>query len=145
MWQGAPAVLARNIDLPVVQAKDEKPFVFAARFPNGAVAIGAQERTSPGRAWYLPPCDVTLHVKDAPGPFGIFGEYQQLTLIFSRSLKGKRILAQDLAGDEAVDITDLAEIDGTILRIAGGVLRHVGLSSRTRGDLSSPAVVLALV
>ncbi len=43
--QGAPARIARNMALPVVKAKGDKPFVFAARFPNGAVAVAAQERT----------------------------------------------------------------------------------------------------
>src|SRR5207237_168904 len=30
VWQSAPAVLARNIELPEVSAEGEKPFVFAA-------------------------------------------------------------------------------------------------------------------
>jgi len=112
VWQGAPAILARNIDLPEVSGGREKPFVFAAGFPNGAVAIGAQERIQPGRAWYMPPCDVTLKVGDAPGPFGVFGEFRSLTLEFSKAIGRKRILAQDLAGDNAADITALVRVVG---------------------------------
>ena len=104
--QGAPACITRNIGLPEVKAKGEKPFVFASRFPNGAVAIAAQERTQVGKAWYMPACDVTLSVSDAPGPFGVFGYFDELTFIFDESLHGRRILAQDLAGEEAHDISN---------------------------------------
>jgi len=145
VWQGAPAILARNMELPSVKASGEKPFVFAARFPNGAVAVGAQERTNPGNAWHMPPCAVTVNIDDAPGPFGIFGEYERLTLNFAKSPRGKRVLAQDLAGDEPVDITDLVEFEGPRVHLNGGVLRDEGLRHRTPGDLSSPGVVVAFV
>ena len=101
MRQGAPACIARNISLPEVKAKGEKPFVFATRFPNGAVAIAAQERTQVGNGWYMPASDVTLSVSDAPGPYGVFGYFDNLTLVFDNALHDKRILAQDLAGEEA--------------------------------------------
>jgi hypothetical protein len=145
VWQGAPAILARNIALPVVKAKGEKPFVFAGRFPNGAVAVGAQERTRPGRAWYMPPCQVTLDIGDAQGPIGVFGEMDRLTLSFARVQRAKRVLAQDLAGDEPVDITEDVEFDGASVHLPGRVLREAGLRHRTPGDLSSPGAVVAFV
>jgi hypothetical protein len=142
--QGAPAVIARNIDLPVVKAQGEMPFVFTARFPNGAVAVGAQERTRPGHAWYMPPSEATVNAGDAPGPFGIFGEYERLTLTCAKSPQAKRVLAQDLAGDVPVDITARVEFDGNCIHFSGSLLRDVGLRDRTPGDLSSPGVVVAL-
>jgi hypothetical protein len=145
VWQGAPAVLARNMELPSVEASGEKPFVFAARFPNGAVAVGAQERTNPGHGWHMTPCAVTINIDDAPGPFGIFGEYQHLTLNFAKAPHGKRVVAQDLAGDEPVDITALVKFEGPRVHLSGSVLLNEGLRHRTPGDLSSPGVVVALV
>lgn len=145
VWQGAPAVLARNIDLPELEAAAEKPFVFAARFPNGAVAIGAQERTQPGRAWRMPLARVTVNVADAPGPFGIFGEFERLKLVFAKPQHGKRVIAQDLAGEEPVDITAFVNFDGANVGIDGTALREAGLRGRTPGDLSSPGAVIALV
>lgn len=145
VWQGAPAILARNIDLPSVSARGEKPFVFAARFPNGAVAVGAQERTNPGNGWHMPLCAVTINIDDSPGPFGIFGDYEHLTLNFAKAPHGKRVLAQDLAGDEPVDITALVEFEGPRVHLTGKVLRDEGLRHRTQGDLSSPGVVVAVV
>jgi hypothetical protein len=143
--QGAPAVIARNIDLPHVSAQGETPFVFAARFPNGSVAVGAQERTRVGEAWYMPPCEVELHVGDATGPFGVFGEFNRLTLTFAHSPRGKRVVAQDLAGDSPVDITSQVEFDGAAIHFGKALLHDVGLQSRTPGDLSSPGAVIALV
>lgn len=145
VWQGAPAVIARNIDLPLVKAEGEKPFVFAARFPNGAIAVCAQERTRPGHAWYMPPCSVTVKAGDAPGPFGIFGEFERLTLTFAKPPHGKRVIAQDLAGDEAIDITSRVEFQGAAIHFDGNLLRQAGLRNGTPGDLSSPGVVVALV
>jgi hypothetical protein len=92
----------------------------------------------------MPPCDVTLKVGDAPGPFGVFGEFRSLTLEFSKPIGRKRILAQDLAGDDAADITALVRVVGDKVHFDGRLLRRLGLSDGTPGDLSSPAVVLAL-
>jgi hypothetical protein len=155
--QGAPACLARNLELPQVAlaqveplvqagagANRAKPFVFAARFPNGAVAIGAQQRTQIGRAWYMPACRVTLNVANAPGPFAIFGEFAHLTFVFDKPPRTSRVLAQDLAGDDPVDISSQVHIDSTSLYIPGETIRAIGLRNRTPGDTSSPALVLAL-
>ena len=143
--QGAPACIARNIGLPEVKATGERPFVFASRFPNGAVAIAAQERTQIGNGWYMPAAAVTLSVSDAPGPFGVFGCFDELTLNLNSSVVGKRILAQDLAGDEALDISDEVQVRERSLRIPGKVIRRVGLHDATTNDLSAPGLVIAIV
>jgi hypothetical protein len=142
--QGAPARMARGIALPEVKANGERPFVFAARFPNGAVAVAAQERTRTGEAWYMPECEVTLPVLDALGPYGVFGNFKSLTMVFDRPLHGKRVIAQDLAGDESMDITDDVQVRGKALHLPGEVMRRVGLQSATPGDLSAPGLVIAL-
>ncbi|WP_216846503.1 hypothetical protein, partial [Granulicella sp. L56] len=141
--QGAPARMARGMALPEVKAKGERPFVFAARFPNGALAVAAQERTRVGEAWYMPECEVTLPVEDAPGPYGVFGNFKSLTMVFDQPLHGKRVLAQDLAGDEAMDITGDVQVRGKVLHLSGEVMRKVGLRSATPGDLSAPGLVIA--
>jgi hypothetical protein len=142
--QGAPACIARNINLPEVRIKGERPFVFATRFPNGAVAIAAQERTTGGRAWYMPTCDVTLAVADAPGPYGIFGDFRSLTLTFDNDMQDKRVLAQDLAGEESVDISNAVQRQGKSLSVPGEVIKRIGLQNATPGDLSSPGLVIAI-
>ena len=145
VWQSAPSVLARNMELPIVSSDREKPFVFAARFPNGAVAVGSQERTSPDRAWYMPHSSVTINVGDAPGPFGVFGEYKSLTFEFLHPPRGKRVFAQDLAGNQAFDITAMTSTAGNKVRIDGQLLSRIGRVNGTPGDLSSAAAVVAFV
>jgi len=140
--QGAPARVGRNIELPKVKSNGDKPFVIAARFPNGAVAITVQERTRVDRAWYMPVCDVTLPVSDAPGPFGVFGNFNSLTLAFDKPLRDRHVLAQDLAGDVSIDISKLVHFEGNSLRISGEVIRKVGLQNATPGDVSAPGLVL---
>jgi hypothetical protein len=142
--QGAPACITRNLDLPYVQSAGEKPFVFAARFPNGAVAIGAQQRTVPSRAWYMPEAHITLRVGDAPGPFGIFGDISSLTLVFDRPISKRRVQVQDLAGDRVEDITTQISRGERSLQLSRSQMRKVGLSAATPGDLSSPGLILAL-
>jgi hypothetical protein len=143
--QGAPACIARNIAMPEVNAKGDKPFVFATRFPNGAVAVAAHERTEVGNAWYMPACNVTLSVSDAPGPFGVFGYFDELTLNFAASLEDKRILAQDLMSDKADDISNQVQVRGSTLHIPGKVIHQVGLRNGTIGDVSAPGLVIAIV
>jgi hypothetical protein len=143
--QGAPACVTRNIAIPEVKGNGEKPLVFASRFPNGAVAIAAQERTQVGRAWYMLACDVTVSVSDAPGLFGVFGYFDGLTRIFDKSLRDRRILAQDLAGDEALDVSNEVQVRGNNLRIAGDVIRKIGLYNATVDDGSAPGLVINVV
>jgi hypothetical protein len=144
VMQGAPACIARNIGLPEVHASDKKPFVFATRFPNGAVAVAAQERTNVGRGWYMPSCNVSLPVSDAAGPFGVFGQFNSLTLTFDAPIQKKRVLAQDLADDASTDITHEVQMRGKSLYIPGEVIRRVGLQKATPGDISAPGMVVAL-
>ena len=120
------------------------PFVFATRFPNGAVAIAAQERTQVGKGWYMPACDVTLDIGNAPGPYGVFGYFDGLTLVSDKSFRRKRILAQDLAGDEAIDISSMVRIRDKSLYIPGKVIRQVGLRNATPEDISAPGLVIAI-
>lgn len=134
--QGAPAAITRNLPLPHVTAEGDKPFVFASRFPNGAVAIGIHERTRPGNAWHLPPAEIELDVKDAPGPFGVFGSCKTLILVFDRPLIGKRIVVQDLAGNEALDVSSRVKVNGRILQLTEAQLKSFGLRSASSGDPS---------
>ena len=92
----------------------------------------------------MPSADVELHIGDAPGPYGIFGSFTMLTLVFERPLQGRRVIAQDLASEEAIDVTNRVRIEGRSLQLTEANLRSFGLRAATQGDLSSPGLVLAL-
>ena len=85
-----------------------------------------------------------MTVADAPGPYGVFGYFDSLTLISDRPFSGKRILAQDLAGTDAVDISSMVQLRGKSLYIPGNVIRQIGLQSATPGDISAPGLVIAI-
>jgi hypothetical protein len=144
VYQGAPARLSRDIELPRVTVEGEPPFVFAMKFPNGAVAVGCQERTLPGRGWFMPQCDVGLDVSGANGPFGVFGNFESVTFDFRSRVGNIKVLAQDLAGDKVSDITREVEIRGRSLHVPGKIIRRVGLEAATPGDISSPGLVIAI-
>ena len=140
--QGAPARLARNVDLPEVLNDGERPFLVAGGFPNGALAIAAQQRISNEKGWHTPLVDVTWKVGECHHPIGIFGQFRSLTLRATRPLRAARVLAQDLATDHAIDITSRVRIADREITLPGEVIREIGLSGATPGDLSDPGLVV---
>lgn len=143
--QGAPARVSRGLPLPEVHSDGgPSPFVIAGRFPNGAVAVAVQGRTTEGKNWIFIPTDVSLAVGTATGPFGIFGHYRSLTLHFSSPLGKVRILAQDMAGEHAEDITGRVTIKDGDVSLPGDLIDRVGLSAASEGDTSDPGMVLVI-
>ena len=92
----------------------------------------------------MPEAHITLQVGDAPGPFGIFGDISSLTLVFDRPIGKQRVQVQDLAGDRVEKITTQVSRGARSLQLSRSLIRKVGLSAATPGDLSSPGFVLAL-
>ena len=142
--QGAPSRLARNMVLPEVRSEGELPYVACTRFPGGAVAVGAFERVSIEKQVFQPRSHVYCEVGDTSGPVGIFGQYGSLTLVFGKGFRSGRILAQDLAGDVPVDVTDLVKKRGSTIVIPGSLIDQVGRSAGTPNDLSMPGLVLSI-
>jgi len=142
--QACPAVVARNMDLPIVRADGEPPYVAASRHPNGAVAAAVLPRTTTARGIFAPEARVELKVGTAASPVGLFGPFAAVELLYDEPIAGRRVWAQDLAGDEAEDITDRIEVDGGRLTIPGSVLRDVGLRAASPGDVSEPGLVVCV-
>jgi len=142
--QAAAARVSRGIRLPVVKVDGEPPYVIASRHPNGAIAVATLERVCADRGLYFPKADVELEVSLGNRPIGVFGQYRALCLIFDKPIGNKRIWAQDLAGEEATDITKQVRMQGNRLWLTGELIRRVGLAAGTRGDLSDPGLVMLL-
>jgi hypothetical protein len=148
-YQGAAARSARGLALPVVtknnMTKDSLPFVIASRFPNGAVAIATLGRTKPNNNWYFPIAKVSLTVADTTKQFGIFGYYDSLSFVFASAVASNiQVMAQDLAGDSAVNITGSVKINANTLTVPGAVISQVGLSAKTTGDVSDPGMLMVI-
>lgn len=141
----APARVSRRMPLPIVSSTDEdRPYVLASKYPNGAVAIATIGRTL-GRQYVSKEVSVSIEMDDWFAPIGIFGYYKDLTVNFATPLSNKgeiKVLAQDLAGDQAVDITKKVTLKEGKLILPGKVLREVGLMNASPDDVSDPGLVV---
>lgn len=146
VYQSAPAIMARNMPLPKVEAVDDAPYVMATTYPNGAVCVATEGRVKPEDEWYYPLAKVKIKVKDIKQPIGVFGYYKELIVEFPESLDNvKYIYAQDLLDESSVDIKSRVRIEGNSLIISGDLIEEIGLSAGDKGDVSSPAMVMKLV
>lgn len=145
VYQSAPAIMARNMPLPEVEAQGDHPYVMATTYPNGPLAIATEGRVKPSNQWYEPRAKVSVQVKDAKQPIGVFGRYQELVLRFAAPLDGvKHVWAQDLLSKQAQDILGQIKIQGDTLRIPGELIDRIGTSAGDPGDISVPGLVIRL-
>lgn len=143
--QSAPAVMARNMPLPIVESESPAPYVCATTYPNGPTGIAVEGRVSPDNRWFEPRARVTVKIKDASQPVGVVGRYKELILEFAGSIEGvDHVWAQDLLAEKAEDVLDQIMIDGNRLTIPGALIDRVGTSAGDKGDLSAPGMVLRL-
>jgi hypothetical protein len=143
--QSAPAIMARNIDLPKVDIEGEPPYVMASKFPNGSIAIATEGRVRPAESWYHPRADIQLSVGTGGGLIGVFGHYNSLTLNFESSLSNAvTIWAQDLLSKKASDITKKVFIKKHSIIIPGELIDKIGSEAGTEGDISAPGLVMRI-
>jgi hypothetical protein len=142
--QSAPARVARGLPLPSVHIQGEPPFVLACRHPQGPVTVTTLGRHSNVGGYHIPLADVKLEVGTIPPLIGVFGRYRTLTLSFSEPVAGRRIVAQDIAGKTAVDITQEVILKGNEIKIPGELINRIGLAAATPGDESDPGMALAI-
>ena len=142
VYASAPARVSRCMPLPEVKYVGyERPYVLASRYPNGAVALAAIGRTL-GREYICKQVSVGVEIEDITKPIGLFGPLGDVTLKADMPKKNVRVLAQDLKGDKAIDITSRVDITNAGIVVPADVIRKVGLMAATPGDLSDPAMVL---
>ena len=132
--------------LPGVASVEEPPYVICSKHPNGAVSVGTLPRISAEKGIHHPLAEVSLDLEDLSVPIGIFGRFHNLILKSRKPLntKGMKIMGQDLASGEAMDITDRIQKHSTFLVVPGEVITETGLSGDTEGDLSEPGMVLKI-
>ncbi len=158
LHQYAPTKLSRNAPLAEVipDEKGEAPFVLTSVNPiTGAFAVATVARCMDD-GFYFPQADVRADGALADKPVGVFGHFRSLSLHFDRPITGMKVYAQDLAKDEAIDITDRvtigggkymlpdAVIEGNVLTLDGKLIDELGKNDDP-ADESAPALVLSLV
>lgn len=137
------AAISRRMKLPKV-VPDENgdiPYIVASKNPNGAVSVATLGRTR-GRNYWIPECEVEI---DAEGAeiIGVFGEYEKLIIKNCRKKIGK-VLMQDLADENAYDITELVEMSENRIIIPGDLIKRIGRISQPDNDSSEPGVVVKI-
>lgn len=140
----APARISRGLPLPeITNTKGNPPFVLSSEYPNGATAIATIGRAI-DREYITERVKVEQQIKSLRGPIGIFGDYEELTLVLPQNVStdGYNIWGQDLVGDTPLDITKEVIIKRNKIIIPGDVIRKVGLLAKTKGDLSDPGLVI---
>ncbi len=143
----APARVSRGMELPKVSdTGNDRPFILASRYPNGAVAVASIGRAI-GRNYVSKEVSVTLPMESWDAPIGLFGYFKDVTFVFPEKTGSKkiRIYAQDLAGDTPVDITREVTINGNRVTVPGKIIHRVGLMNASAGDYSDPGLVLKIV
>jgi hypothetical protein len=129
------------MNLPIVKSDSINPYVICSRFPNGNYAVGTMLRTDSVKGFIYPLADVAIQC-DQLAPVGIFGNFKSLTIYYNPENNFKQVFMQDLAGDKAIDITDLIIRDKKSIKISGEILKLVGLSAAEKNDISEPGSLL---
>ena len=140
----APAAISRGCELPNItpDADGNIPFAISSRNPNGVFSVATLGRTF-DRSYYIPRCDVSINTGDAD-TVGIFGEYK--SLIINTELGNiKAVLMQDIASDEAYDITRDISIEKGRIIISGDIIDKIGKLCQPSNDTSEIGVVLKLI
>lgn len=141
---GAPAIVARGMELPSIQCDEpEPPFVAATRYPNGCLSVGTIGRAI-GRTYRTPLADVRIMGASLNRPIGVFGRYRSLSIRFDKPVRPKAIWAQDLAAGRAENVIDQVQIKGDVLTLPGALIDRIGSAAGRLGDLSDPGLVLVV-
>lgn len=143
LTKNAPAAIARNTNLPHITPDEngDIPYCVAARNPNGAFSVVTLGRTR-DRDYFIPRCDVTVDIGNAD-TIGVFCEYRNVILKTDRPCVG-RILMQDLAADEAFDVTHEVTVADGCITVPGELIHRIGTMAQPEGDTSEPGVVLCI-
>lgn len=114
------------------------------RHPNGATAIATLPRTLHQPGMFPPLVDVTLPWINETQPLAIFGQFRSSRIKLPHPLEDRCIWAQDLAGDTAVDITALVQVEENDLVLSGALINRVGLSAASSRDRSEPGLLIKI-
>ena len=144
--QSAPLAISRGLPLPSVSGSEILPLTACSKNPaNGAVSVGTFPRTLNQTLNRYYRADIAVPQIPADVPIGIFGRYKSLKLTFDCSVDGRRIMAQDLCSDSAVDITSKVECCGQSLTLSGELIDRIGLAAAKDLEDETPGIVMKLL
>lgn len=142
IMQACPSYVSRGLPLEHISYDGRRPLLAASRHPNGAVAVAALSYLTSNGRYETPLCTVALPKVAAQAPVGIFGFFKGIEIEYTADMKGKRVYAQDLASNQAEDITACVKIQDNRLYVDGNILGRIG--SMAQSDESDPSLVICL-
>lgn len=140
----APLAISRNMPLPEFLYENVKlPYVLCSIHPdNNALCIAVTPRTFEKKIDVTPPATIKVKGKDPDAPIGLFGSFYSLTIEYPTSVDDKRVYAQNLLSDEAVDITSEIFLSGVGVHIPGKIMTELMPHGSPEGEI--PAIVIQL-
>lgn len=139
----APAAVARNMPLPLVTAKGEKPYVVCSVHPDtGALCAAATPRTFGSDIDVTPLADIALQTQSVCAPIGLFGRFGALSITFPEPVDGRRVCAQSLLCDTVQDVTDQIALSGNRLTVPGDLMLRIGQPEDAEKGI--PAITLQI-
>ncbi|MBO7166917.1 MAG: hypothetical protein J6V88_05255 [Kiritimatiellae bacterium] len=144
-FQVAPASVTRGIALPEVKGENgEIPYVVASRNPNGALTFSALPLIDSVKKCYTPKAEARFDAALEKGtPVAVFGKFGSLVL--DDCTDGRRIVARDIIGGDAVDITDKCVKSAGKIALPGEEIAKIGASMNPNGDDSNPGAIVEVM
>lgn len=115
--QKAPAVTARNTELPIVAESEKMPFVLASPNPTGAYSLAAIKRKMYLENTEAPIVSCNVGNTDK---VGVFGDFKEITLCFDAPVRS--IFAESLIRGEGRELIASEYVDGNKVKISGELL-----------------------
>lgn len=144
--QTAPAIVARNMELPEISFDDVQPFVTCSRNPNGAMTVAVFGRLLPNHELVYPKADIILKQPDILTPVGIFGYFNSITLETKADIpENTRFYLQSLLSYEAIDITEKIIVQKNRYTLPGDLAEAIYKASVKEQDSSHPTVMIQAV
>lgn len=136
----APAAVSKNMPLPTVTAKGEKPYVVCSVHPDtGALCAAVTPRTFGSNIDVTPLADISVQGGHVDAPIGLFGRFASFSVTFPEPIENRRVFAQSLLSDTAQDVTDRVSLSGCRLTVPGELMLQIGEPEDTEKGI--PAVV----
>ena len=127
--QGAPAVIARNLDVQSIRVEGEvKPYVAASLNPNGAYSVGVFPRVIDGYHHY-PASLLHCEIPSGVTTVGVFGQNCDMHLHLSQI--PVRVYVQSLVGDDVIDCTGRLVSGDTVILTAEDMQVMFGSADKT--------------
>ena len=136
--QGAPAVVSRNMALPVVEAgqSERKPFVVSARHPNGTYSVAVLPRTISSERQYVGG-KVFIKITDMPETIVLFGWADCFEFVLKNSNTIKSVSVESIIEGKKIDITQTYHNGNRRFTVKKEIMKGVCQAQ----DRSAPSVI----